>query len=318
MTVELLRPPPAYTPVNEGPPGPVRAVPSPGAAKSAPSLGLRSTFRGHRWRIALTYILFNLENLLRLAQPWALGLAIHKLLNGSYVGLLLFGRSTRFTPSSPRAGALTIRGRSAASPATCPPSWCWSSADGRSTCRGSRHVRPWRELVDFCERGLPFVLNVLYSLIGALVMLALYDWVLVPISLSLLLPMGVISIVYGRTALGLNRRLNDELEREVDLIRQGRPEEVRGHYERVQGSRIRVMDRAVLNLGLMELFGFGLMAAALIRCCITSAADPGRILAMSGYILIFSRSLTGVPMIVEQVSRLRDIRRRLRGGDGVQ
>src|SRR5947209_4428288 len=51
---------------------------------------LRSLFRTYRWRILFTYGLFNLENLLRLAQPLVLGLAIDGLLSGSYLGVSLF------------------------------------------------------------------------------------------------------------------------------------------------------------------------------------------------------------------------------------
>ncbi len=50
---------------------------------------LRQLFRGYRWRLLLTYGLFNLENMLRLAQPLVLGLAINDLIRSSYRGLLL-------------------------------------------------------------------------------------------------------------------------------------------------------------------------------------------------------------------------------------
>ncbi len=68
-----------------------------------------------------------------------------------------------------------------------------------------------------------------------------------------------------------------------------------------------------LNFGLMEVFAFGLIATALMQCCSAACAEPGQILAVFGYILIFSRSLADVPMLVEQISRLRDICRRLAG-----
>ena len=51
---------------------------------------LRGLFRAHRGRMLLTYALFNIESLLKLAQPFVLGLAINDLLTGSYVGLLIF------------------------------------------------------------------------------------------------------------------------------------------------------------------------------------------------------------------------------------
>src|SRR5688572_8572218 len=51
------------------------------------SLTIRSLFSHNRGRILTTYALFNVENLLRLAQPFVLGWAINDLLRPSYVGL---------------------------------------------------------------------------------------------------------------------------------------------------------------------------------------------------------------------------------------
>ena len=48
---------------------------------------LRTTFRSHRRRISLTYSLFVIENLLRLAQPFALGWAINDLIEERWLGL---------------------------------------------------------------------------------------------------------------------------------------------------------------------------------------------------------------------------------------
>src|SRR5262245_11632458 len=62
----------------------------PAAAPAAPARSLWSIFSAYRWRILLTYGLFNLENLLRLAQPFVLGWAIHDLLQSSPRGLALF------------------------------------------------------------------------------------------------------------------------------------------------------------------------------------------------------------------------------------
>ena len=50
---------------------------------------LRSLFGLHRRRMLVTYALFNVENVLRLAQPLVLGLAINGLLVQSYAGLWL-------------------------------------------------------------------------------------------------------------------------------------------------------------------------------------------------------------------------------------
>jgi hypothetical protein len=54
------------------------------------TVSLGAIFREYRWSILVTYVLFAVENLLRLAQPFLLGWAIDDLLEHSYRGLLVF------------------------------------------------------------------------------------------------------------------------------------------------------------------------------------------------------------------------------------
>jgi hypothetical protein len=54
------------------------------------SWSLQELFRAYRSRLLLTYGLFNIENLLNLATPWALGCAIDGLLRSSAPGLVFF------------------------------------------------------------------------------------------------------------------------------------------------------------------------------------------------------------------------------------
>jgi ABC-type multidrug transport system fused ATPase/permease subunit len=308
--------------VNEGPPAPAspaarfgrRPVGSPPAPVLEP-WSLRILFRIHRWRILLTYALFNLENLLRLAQPWVLGLAVNDLLQSSYAGLALFAvQHVAYVLLSAWRQTYDTRTFSRISTDLATRLVLEQRRRQVEVSRVAARSALSREIVDFFEHALPFVVGLLYSVVGALVMLAVYDWVLVPTALVLLIPLVVLSYMFGRTALRLNRGLHDELEREVEVIGRGNPEEIHGHYARVKRWQIRRTDRAALNFCLMEVFAFGLMAAALIRCCTRGAVDAGQIFAVFGYILIFSSNLTHVPMLIEQVSRLRDIARRMRGG----
>ena len=62
--------------------------PTPARTSGRPTL--RRLFQTNRRRILTTYLLFNVENALRLAQPLVLGLAINGLLQASYGGVLLF------------------------------------------------------------------------------------------------------------------------------------------------------------------------------------------------------------------------------------
>ena len=274
---------------------------------------LRALFSANRAKLLLTYVLFNVENLLRLSQPLVLGLAINDLLHDSSFGLLLFvgQHLTHLLISSLRqmydtrvftgiytdlATKLVVEQR------------------GREigTSRVAARSSLSREFVEFFENYVPLLIKSLYSVVGALVMLAYYDRSLVPISLGLLLPAVVLNRTYSRRTFELSRQLHDELEQEVDVIDHNHAPAIRRHYDAVASWRVKLSDCEALNFGTMELFVLGVLVLALLRTCSLTSATPGDIFAVFRYVLMLLMGFDGVPKLVQQFSRLRDLSQRLR------
>src|SRR5262245_32450307 len=291
----------------------MRAVPQSSAPTSAgPAWSLWSIFAAYRWRILATYGLFNLENLLRLAQPLVLGWAIHDLLHSSTLGLaLFFGQHVLYLAVS--AGRRIYDTR-------CFTRIYADLATGLVLDQRRREVEVSRvaarsylsrAIVDFVERDVVVVIYVLYSVIGAMAMLCWADPMLVPWCLALLLPTCLLSRWTGRQSLVLNGRLNDRLEREVEIIGRAQPAEVRRHFELIRRWRIALSDRDAWSFGTLELLIFGVMAAALVRTCARPGVDAGTIVAVFGYVLMYVSGVVNVPLLVQQFNRLRDITSRL-------
>jgi hypothetical protein len=277
-----------------------------------PACTLRSLFAAYRWRILLTYGLFNLENLLRLAQPFVLGLAIHDLLQSSTMGLwLLFGQHVTHLLLS--AGRRRYDTRTFTAIYADLATRLVLDQRGRRVeiSRVAARSALAREIVDFYERHVPFIFHALYSVLGALAMLLFCDWLIVPFCLILLGPVAVLSVVGGRKTYTLNQHLNDELEREVEVITRARPLEVRSHYRLVAQWRVRLANWDALTFCLVDVCILGLMATALVRCCSLPDIDAGRIMTILGYVLMFVDGLVSVPLLIQQCSRLRDIGRRV-------
>lgn len=272
---------------------------------------LGRVFRTYWGRILFTYGLFNLENLLRLLQPLALGMAINDLLHGSSVGLvwlvvqllafMLIGAVRRMYDMRAFTGIYTDLVTGLVN-AQRRQNVGLSRVSARSTLS--------RAFVEFFERDVPVVVQAIYSVGGALVMLLFYDPMLVVYCLVLLVPATAINMFYSRKTTALTAGLNDQLEQEVDVLSHGSPDKVNSHYRGLARWRIRLADWEALNFGVMELFILGLLAAALLRAC-ASGAEAGTILAVFRYVLMFVLGLDSVPMIVQQMSRLRDVGRRM-------
>src|SRR4051812_48862897 len=96
------------------------------------ALTLWQLFQSCRWSLLLMYGLFNVENVLRLVQPLAVGLAINDFLDSRWRGLWLFlGQHLGYLVISwwRRVYDTRVFTRLAT---RLSRSWCWTSAAGPS------------------------------------------------------------------------------------------------------------------------------------------------------------------------------------------
>ncbi len=278
-------------------------------------LTLRGLFRLHKWQILATYVLFCLENLLRVAQPLMLGWAINDLLASSYRGLMWFigqhlahlaiGTFRQMYDTRAFTGIYTDLVTQLVSD---------QRAHGMEVSRVAARSAMSRNYVEFFEHDVPMVIRALSSVGGALVLLAIYDPVLLLYCLGLIVPVLWLNSYYSRKTLALSGQLHDVFEREVDVIDQSGATAVREHYHAVAGCRVRLSDAEALNFGLMEFFILGVMVLSLLHFCTTSTSPAaGDIFAVFRYVLLFVMGIDTVPRVVQQISRLRDIGFRMNG-----
>jgi ABC transporter transmembrane region len=271
---------------------------------------LRTIFRKHRGPIALTYSLFVLENALTTAHPFALGLAIDGLIGRSYGGLAVFAALQTghlLIGMSRRAYDTRMFSRIQAELATR------LVIDQRrrnvEVTRIAARSALSREFADFFEHYVPVVIQTVFLMVGGLTILAAYDKMTVVLCVALVVPAGFLNIAYARRTLTLSGQLHDVLEREVDVIHRGQPREIHGHYADIARQQVHLSDSEALNFGMMDLFVTAVIAASLARCCGTTAT-PGEIMAVLRYVWMFVDGLYGLPYLIQQTSRLRDIGRR--------
>jgi ABC-type multidrug transport system fused ATPase/permease subunit len=274
---------------------------------------LRAIFAGNRVKLLLTYFLFNCENLLRLSQPFVLGLAINDLLHDSSFGLFLFvGQHLAHLLIGSLRQMYDTRVYSAIYTNLATGLILEQRERRISTSKVAARSTLSREFVEFFETYVPLLMRSSYSIIGALVMLAFYDPVLVPICLGLLLPAVSLNRLYWRRTCDLNRELHDHLEREVDVVEHGHEPQVQQHFGEIARRRIKLSDCEAMNFGTMELFVLAVMVLALLRTCSIETATPGEIFAVFRYLLMLLMGLDAVPRLVQQFGKLRDLAQRVR------
>jgi ABC-type multidrug transport system fused ATPase/permease subunit len=274
---------------------------------------LRQIMLRHKYRLVLTYSLFTLEMIGNLLRPFFLGLAINDLIDGSYRGLILLSGVHLFWLL---IGMIRHRldTRTYTAIYTSLVTRFLSRRFGKSdVSRLSAHSTLAREFVDFLEFDLVYIIEAAYSIFGSLLLLFFYDASVVLVCLAILLPVILLSWVYGRRMKRLNRLKNDELEKQVDVIAAGDQRRIRLHYENLRRWQIRISDQEAWNFGLMEVLVMFVIGISLLLTEKTagSSIEAGTLIGIYSYIQRFVSGLDTIPYAVQRFSSLHDITRRI-------
>jgi ABC-type multidrug transport system fused ATPase/permease subunit len=275
--------------------------------------------RLYQWRIALTYKLTLIEDLLELSYPWATGIAINGVLEGhmeqtapliiawtarSTIGLIRRMYDTRlYTEIYNRIVEQTImRQRRAGIPAT------------RVAARSAMS----REFVTFFEKDVATLVTTMVGIFGSLGMLLWYDLIIGAMMAGLFLPVVIVNNSYVRKSYAFNRELNNQLEEEVNAIDSADQKQVKDHFNAVRSWRVKLSDAEAFNWSIIEVLSILLMVGVLVRITYMDEISAGEIFAMIVYVWQFMENLDNVPELLQQLARLHDIRKRIEAGASVE
>lgn len=269
---------------------------------------LRNLFRLHGGRISLTYGLTLLENVFELLYPFVTGIAINGLVKGNYISLLPLALTWIVHTLSESLRQMYD---------TRTFSGIYSKLAARVVLEQTRLGVPTsqiiarsslsREFVDFFEQDMPLTINATIGFVGTVGMLFWYDAQIGAYCLMILIPVIIINRRYGRFSLRLNQRLNDQLEREVDVLSGSKTDTVQQHYRLLKHWRVKLSDAEAKNWGLTTLLMGGLVVLVLIRAVTLPNVEAGDIYTIVTYTMSFTYTMDEFPFLVQQVGRLKDI-----------
>ncbi len=274
---------------------------------------LRNLMMKHKYQLVFTYSLFSLEMLGGLLRFYFFGEAINDLIKGSYRGLIIL-----------TAVHLTylIIGTIRHMYDTRTYSAIYTSLVTKFITRRhvkndisklSAHSTLAKEFVDFLEHDLVYVIEAAYNILGSLIILFFYDKTVVVTCLAIMVPVILISMLYGKKMMRLNKHKNDELEKQVDIISSGNNATIRHHYNNLRKWQVRISDKEAWNFGFMEIMVLLVIAVSLIvsKNLHSTTIMAGSLFGMYSYILKFASGLDTIPYTMERLSSLSDITRRI-------
>ena len=267
----------------------------------------------HRYRLGITYFLFLIEMAGSLLRPLFLGIAVNDLIKGSYSGLIwLCVVHLVWLVIGTFRHRLDTRTYSAIYTSMVTRFLARRYKQG-DVSKLSAHSTLARELVDFLEFDLVYVMEAGYNILGSLLLLFLYDTSVVGVCLAILLPVTLISYQYGRRMRKFNRMKNDELEKQVDVISSGNGHLIRQHYDNLRKWQVQISDQEAWNFGIMELLVMVVIGLSLLITNKTMGAtmEAGSLIGIYSYIQRFVSGLDTIPYTVQRLSALKDILHRM-------
>lgn len=274
---------------------------------------LRNLMMKHKYQLIFTYSLFSLEMLGGLLRFYFFGEAINDLIKGSYNGLIILaavhliylvvGTIRHMYDTRTYSSIYT-------SLVTKFLSRRYLKTD---VSKLTAHSTLAREFVDFLEHDLVYVIEAAYNILGSLIILFFYDKTIVLICLAIMIPVIIISMLYGKKMMRLNKMKNDELEKQVDIISTGNNHIIRHHYNNLRKWQIRISDKEAWNFGFMEIMVLLVIAFSLVvsKNLHSGAVMAGSLFGIYSYILKFASGLDTIPYTMERLSSLGDITRRI-------
>lgn len=267
----------------------------------------------YRLQLSVTYTLYLLEMLGSLLRPFFLGLAVNDLIKGSYQGLiwlcfvhfswLLIGTARHMIDTRTYSNIYT----------SLVTQFLSKRSAKKDISKLSAHSTLSREIVDFLESDLTYIIEAVFNIFGSLVLLYFYNKQVVLICLTMLLPVIIIGFSYGKKMSALNQLKNDELEKQVGVIAIGNERAVKKHYNNLKKWQIKISDKEAINFGIIELFVLIIIAASLLISSkmFGTSLLAGSLIGVYNYILKFVSGLDTIPYAIQKIASLRDITNRI-------
>ena len=131
--------------------------------------------------------------------------------------------------------------------------------------------------------------------------------------LAVLIPVVLISRIYGKRMQNLTKKKNDELENQVDIITNADHKTLTRHYNKLRTLQIKMSDQEAFNFGFMELMVMIVLGVSLLLTYQTSgtAILAGNIVGIFLYVTNFAKGLETIPYTIQRLTSLTDITRRI-------
>ncbi|WP_070965691.1 ABC transporter six-transmembrane domain-containing protein [Vibrio sonorensis] len=275
---------------------------------------LKEILKRHKAKVACTWLLVAIENAMMVMLPLVLGMTIDGLLEGEasslyqltiLAGCLVLLSVIRHLYDTRAYGAIRVQvGTQVHKNLSHLPV---SSLNARLSMS--------RELVDFLEHELPPMMTASIQLIASVIILSTFHFWMALSAIAAGVLMLMIYGLFHQHFVRLNTALNNQMERQVNILAFGRLLGVKKHLEKIKRREILLSDTEAIVYGLIFALLFAFVIVNLWLVTHFDAPTSGQIFSSVTYSLEFLEAAILLPITLQSFSRLTEITHRLNGAN---
>lgn len=273
---------------------------------------LKSIAKNNKRRLFSTFLLITLENILLITYPLFGSFAVNAIMQGDILSSLTYSLLVLiiwFVGASRRAVDTRAFARIYAELAA--PIALSQREKGLETSAITARIALSRQFVDFFETHLPTLIMSSFSIVGSVVMLLFIEFWSGVTALGILLFFVLLLPKYAKKNDLLYLKLNNRLEKEVDVIESNKSHQLHKHYHLIANLRIRLSNREAMGYLCVGIASAILFGVTVVQLATTEGVQAGHIYAVITYLWNFAISLDDAPRLLEQFSNLKDIGKRV-------
>ncbi len=182
---------------------------------------------------------------------------------------------------------------------------------GDSVSKTAARAELSREFITFAQYRVPDIIEQTISIGGAVFALMFFDWRIAFACVFIVLPLLLISRIYNKRVLTIQKDLHDTREDAYDVFSSKDPEKVRAYYTRQSKAEQKIANWGAFNFGAMRVFLLGIFLVVLYIAIDLDDFSTGSIYSIVAYLWTFVTSSEYLPELMESWTSLKDISRRL-------
>ncbi|MFT7111411.1 MAG: hypothetical protein ACI9PC_000012 [Porticoccaceae bacterium] len=263
-------------------------------------------------KVAFTWFLVLLENVLMALIPLLLGMAIDDLLTGATEGLLLAG-GVFIALTSVGVGRRLYDTRAYGTMRVHLGEELARRISHLPVSKVSARLNMGRELVDFLEAHLPELLTASVQLVVSIIVLVSFDIRMGLSALAVMVLMTAIYALFHSRFLQGNKHLNEQTEKQVAVLEARSPRAILSHLRALRRWEILLSDTEAVVYGLIFLLMSAFILSNLVLCADIVDITSGQVFSILSYSWAFAESAFLLPVTLQQWTRLHEITERLNG-----